>query len=57
MKLEKVQHYTSDNYTTRCLVGYKYFKDHCQLIAVDLGKQKELDADPKAIQQIKLYGW
>ena len=25
-------------------------------IAVDLGRQKELDADPKSIQQIELFG-
>ena len=31
-------------------------KDHYQLIAVDLSKQKELDADPRAIQQIEFYG-
>ena len=33
-----------------------YFKDHYQLIAVDLSKQKELDADPRAIQQIVFHG-
>ena len=27
-----------------------------QLIALDLSKQKELDADPRAIQQIEFYG-
>ena len=31
-------------------------KNHCQLIVADLSKQKELDADPRAIQQIKFYG-
>ena len=31
-------------------------QDHYQLIAVDLFKQKELDADPRAIQQIEFYG-
>ena len=45
-----------DDYTTGCLLDYKYFKDHYQLIAVDLSKQKELDADPRAIQQIEFYG-
>ena len=35
---------------------YQYFKDHYQLIAVDLSKQKELEADPRAIQQIEFYG-
>ena len=30
-----------DDYTTGCLLDYQYFKDHCNLIAVDLSKQKE----------------
>ena len=33
-----------DDYTTGCLLDYQYFKDHYHLIAVDLSKQKELDA-------------
>ena len=45
-----------DDYTTGCLLDYQYFKDHYQLIAVDVSKQKELDADPRAIQQIEFYG-
>ena len=45
-----------DDYTTGCLLDYQYFKDHYQLIAVDLSKQKELDADSQAIQQIEFYG-
>ena len=45
-----------DDYTTRCLLDYQYFKDHYQLFAVDLSKQKELDADPRAIQQIEFNG-
>ena len=44
-----------DHYTTGCLLDYQYFKDHCNLITVDLSKQKELDADSKAIQQIEFY--
>ena len=44
-----------DDYTTVCLLDYQYFKDHYQLIAVDLSKQKELDADPRAIQRIEFY--
>ena len=35
---------------------YYYFLKHYQLIAVDLSKQKELDADPRAIQQTEFYG-
>ena len=30
-----------------------YFDKHYKLVAVDLLKQKELDADPRAIQQIE----
>ena len=37
------------------MLDYQYFKDHYQLIAVDLSKQKELDADSRAIQQIEFY--
>ena len=33
-------------------MGYEYFKDNCKLIAVDLSKQKALDADLTAIQKI-----
>ena len=41
-----------DDYTTGCLLDYPYFKDSYKMIAVDLSKQKALDADPRAIQQI-----
>ena len=57
MKLEKLQHNNEiDDYTTGCLLDYQNFKDHYQLIAVNLGKQRELDADPRAIQQIEFHG-
>ena len=39
------------------MLDYQYFKDHYNLIAAfDLSKQKELDADSRAIQQIEFYG-
>ena len=38
------------------LLDYQYFKDYYNLIAVDLSKQKELDAHLRAIQQIEFYG-
>ena len=41
-----------DDYTTGCLLDYSYFKENYKLIAIDLSKQQELDADPRAIQQI-----
>ena len=44
-----------DDYTTGCLLDYQYFKDHYQLIAVDLSKQKELDTDPREETEKKLY--
>ena len=34
-------------------MDYNYFKMRYKLVAVDLSKQKELDADPRAIQQIE----
>ena len=45
-----------DDYTTGCLLDYAYFKDNYRLIAVDLSKQKDLDVDPTAIQQIAFQG-
>ena len=33
-----------DDYTTGCLLDYQYFKDHYNLIAIDLSKQIELNA-------------
>ena len=41
-----------EDYTTGSLLDYDYFVKH-KLVAVDLSKQKELDADPRAIQQIE----
>ena len=38
------------------MLDYAYFKDNYRLIAVDLSKQKALDADPRAIQQIVFQG-
>ena len=30
----------------------QYFKNHYKLIAVDLSKQKELDADPRVLSKL-----
>ena len=38
------------------MLDYAYFKDNYRLIVVDLSKQKALDADPRAIQQIIFQG-
>ena len=37
-------------------MDYDYIKNHYRLIPVDLITQKELDADPKVIQQIEFAG-
>ena len=42
-----------EDYTTGSLLDFNYFKEHYKLVAVDLSKQKELDADPRAIKQIE----
>ena len=53
-EIRKVTTRQGEDYTKECLLDYKYVKNHYRLIAVDLSKQKELDADLKAIQQIEL---
>ena len=45
-----------EGYTTGCLLHYEYIENHYRLIAADLSRQKESDADPKAIQQIGFVG-
>ena len=52
-ELKKVMVGKGEDYTTGSLLDYNYFKKHYKLVAVDLSKQKELDADPRAIQQIE----
>ena len=49
-ELKKVMIGKGEDYTTGSLLDYNYFKEHYKLVAVDLSKQKELDADPRAIQ-------
>ena len=52
-ELKKVMIGKGEDYTTRSLLDYDYFNINYKLVAVDLSKQKELDADPRAIQQIE----
>ena len=42
-----------EDYTTGSFLDYDYFKKNYKLAAADLSRQKELDADPRAIQQIE----
>ena len=55
-KIRKIATGHGDDYTTGCLLNYQYFKDNYKSIAIDPNKQKELDADSRAIQQIEFYG-
>ena len=55
-EIRKISTGQGDNYTTGCLLGLAYFEKNCRLIAVDLSKQKALDADSSAIQQIIFTG-
>ena len=52
----KIETGQEDDYATGCLLDYHYFKNHYNLIAIDLSKQNELDASSRAIQQIEFYG-
>ena len=55
-EVRKASTLQGDDYTTGCLLDYAYFKDNYRLIALDLSKQKDLDADPRAIQQVVFQG-
>ena len=50
--IRKIATGQGDDYTTGCLLDYPYFKDTYKMIAIDLKKQKVLDADPRANQQM-----
>ena len=52
-ELKKVIIGKGEDYTTGSLLDYDYFKKHYKLVAFDLSKQKELDVDPRPIQQIE----
>ena len=52
-ELKKVMIGKGEDYTTGSLLDFNYFDKHYKLVAVDLSKQKELDVDPSAIQQIE----
>ena len=52
-ELTKVMIGKGEDNTTGSLFDFNYFNKHYKLVAVDLSKQKELDAHPRAIQQIE----
>ena len=55
-KIRKISTGQGDDYTTGCLLDFSYFEKNYRLIAVDLSKQKALDADSSLIQQIIFTG-
>ena len=54
--MRKVSTGQSDDYTTGFLLDFDYFEKNYRSIAADLSKQKALDADSRAIQQIIFFG-
>ena len=52
-ELKKVMIGKGEDYITGSLLDFNCFDKHYKLVAVDLSKQKELDADLRAIQQIE----
>ena len=55
-EIRKISTGQGDDYTTGCLLDFSYFEKNYRLIAVDLSKQKVLDADSRTIQQIIFTG-
>ena len=55
-EIRKISTGQGDDYTTGCLLNFAYFLKSYRLIAADLSKQKALDADSRAIQQIIFTG-
>ena len=51
-EIRKLIRSQGEDYTTGCLLDHEYVKNTYRLIAVDLIRQKEVDPDPKGIQQI-----
>ena len=51
--IRKITTGQDDDYTTVCLQNYTFLKNCYKMIAIDLNKQQALDADPKAIQQLR----
>ena len=48
-EVRKISTGQGDDYTTGCLLDFAYFENNYRLIAADLSKQKNLDADSRAV--------
>ena len=55
-EVRKVSTGQGDDYTTGSLLDFAYFEKKYRLMAADLIKQKALDADSRAIQQMNFSG-
>ena len=55
-EVRKVSTGEGDDYTAGCLLDFAYFEKKIRLIGADLSKQKALDANSRAIQQIIFTG-
>ena len=55
-EIRKMSTEQCDDYTTGCLLDFAYFEKNYKLIAADLSKQKALDANSRAIEQI-IFTW
>ena len=55
-EVRKISTGQGEYYTTGFLLDFPYFEKNCRIIAADLSKQKALDADSRAIQQIIFTG-
>ena len=55
-EIRKVSTGQGHDYTTGCLLDFAYFEKKYRLIPADLSKQKALDVDPRAIQQVIFTG-
>ena len=55
-EVRKISTGNGDDYTTGCLLDFAYFEKNYKIIAADLSKQRALDANSRAIQQIIFNG-
>ena len=55
-EVRKISTGQGDDYTTGYLLDFADFEKNYRLVAADLSKQKALDADSRAIQQIIFTG-
>ena len=55
-EVRKISTRKGDDYTASCLLDFAYFEKNYKISAAELSKQKALDADSRAIQQIIFTG-